>query len=80
MYVVYILRSQSMPNKHYVGFTTDLKKRLTAHNAKKSSYSRKYAPWEIHTYLVFTSENKARDFERYLKKGSGWAFLKKRLI
>ncbi|MBP9854849.1 MAG: GIY-YIG nuclease family protein [Candidatus Omnitrophica bacterium] len=80
MFIVYILQSNLYPSKHYVGFTKNLDQRLSAHNAKKSTFSRKYAPWHVKCYLVFNNEYKAREFERYLKKGSGHAFLKKHFI
>ena len=80
MAIVYILRCQKIPAKHYVGFTKDLMKRLEAHNALKSSFSKKYSPWEVETYITFKNEVKARVFEKYLKHGSGHAFLKKNLI
>ncbi|MGE0268119.1 MAG: GIY-YIG nuclease family protein [Candidatus Omnitrophota bacterium] len=80
MFTVYIPQSNLNPSKHYVGFTKNLEKRLSAHNARKSTFSRKYAPWHIKCYLVFKDEHPAREFERYLKKGSGHTFLKKYFI
>ena len=80
MFIVYILKSLNTPAKHYVGFTTDLPKRLETHNAGKSLFSRRYAPWEIECFITFKNEKKAREFERYFKKGSGYAFFRKHLI
>ncbi len=80
MFIVYILKSQKYHLKNYVGFTKDLNQRLAAHNSGQSVFSRKYAPWEVASFITFKEEKKARDFERYLKKGSGHAFLKKHLI
>ena len=80
MYIVYIIESLQDPAKHYVGFTQDLSKRLSAHNAKRSLFSKKYAPWEVVCQVSFKDETKARKFERYLKSGSGFAFLKRRLL
>ncbi len=80
MYTVYVIRSLKNLGKHYVGFTVNLEKRLNAHNAKKSLFSKKYAPWDIVSFVCFKEANKARKFERYLKKGSGHAFLRKHLI
>ena len=80
MNTVYIIESLKDSSKHYVGFTRDLVKRLKAHNAKKSQFSKKYAPWEVVCRVSFKDEIKARKFERYLKKGSGFAFLKRHLI
>jgi hypothetical protein len=35
-------------------------------------------PWEPISYHAFAEADRARDFERYLKTGSGQAFAKKR--
>ena len=78
--MVYVLTSQINLSKHYVGFTKDLEKRLAAHNAKKSEFSRKYSPWTLENWTTFTDERKARQYERYLKSGSGHAFFRKHLI
>lgn len=34
---------------------------------------------ELITYVAFSDEQKALDFEKYVKVGSGYAFAKKRL-
>jgi hypothetical protein len=36
-------------------------------------------PWKITNYFAFERLRKARDFERYLKTGSGRAFASRRL-
>ena len=78
--IVYIIKSIKYPSKHYVGITQDLKNRLKNHNRSQSAYSKRYAPWELETYIVFKNKILAEKFEKYLKEGSGHAFLKKRLI
>jgi predicted GIY-YIG superfamily endonuclease len=80
MYYVYILRSVSFPDQTYFGYTQDLKTRLKDHNAGKSKHTSKYTPWELISYHAFVDEKKARDFEYYLKTGSGRAFANKRLL
>lgn len=77
---VYILISINHPDKYYIGSTKDVAKRLSEHNQLKCVYSRRYAPWRLETYLVFYNEELAGKFEKYLKHGSGHAFLKKHLI
>jgi len=79
MFYVYLLRSMSDPTKLYTGFTTDLKSRLLAHNRGDSLHTAKFVPWEIETYLGFKNEQTAKEFESYLKSGSGQAFAIKRL-
>ena len=79
MKYVYLVRSESHPEKSYVGVTSDLKKRLAAHNSGISLYTAKFKPWKLVSYIAFSETSKALSFERYLKSGSGRAFAKKRL-
>ncbi len=79
MKYVYLLRSLSHPEQKYVGLTSNLRNRLAAHNAGQSPHTAKFRPWEMLTYLAFTDENKAAEFEKYLKSGSGRAFADRRL-
>ena len=76
---VYILQSQSNPDRFYVGFTKDLKARLAKHNEGGVPHTAKFRPWRIKTAVAFTDAEKARIFEKYLKSPSGRAFAKKRL-
>ena len=80
MYIVYILKSQKDPSRHYVGITQNLDLRLRDHNNRKSIYTNKYAPWIIETFINFRDQKLAEKFEKYLKSGSGHTFLKRHLI
>ena len=80
MYHVYILASLKDPTRIYIGRTTDLHKRLQEHNSGQSQFTKSYTPWRFETYISFSKEHLAVAFERYLKAGSGHAFLKKRLL
>jgi predicted GIY-YIG superfamily endonuclease len=75
---VYLLQSISHPEQRYVGLTSDLDKRLAAHNAGQSPHTAKFTPWKIITSISFTDHDKAAAFEQYLKSGSGRAFASKR--
>ncbi len=79
MFYVYLLQSEAHPNQRYVGFTTDLKSRLKTHNSGGSVHTAKFKPWKLVCYLAFEDERRAREFEYYLKSGSGKAFANKRL-
>ena len=79
MYYVYLLRSQSEQDQTYIGMTEDLRRRLLDHNEGKSVHTNKFRPWSLVTYLAFSNRDRAAQFERYLKSGSGRAFAKKRL-
>jgi predicted GIY-YIG superfamily endonuclease len=74
---VYILRSESDPNRHYVGVTSDVDERLVWHNASASGQTLHHRPWRIIVPLEFPDEQAAVRFERYLKSGSGRAFAKR---
>jgi putative endonuclease len=78
MKFVYIL--ESLDGDHfYAGMTDDVPARLAKHNAGEVLHTSKFRPWRIKTYIAFTDEKKAIAFEKYLKSGSGRAFVKKRL-
>ena len=80
MYIVYILRSINHLERLYIGLTTDLEKRLKAHNTDSSTYSKRFSPWELETSISMKDKRAAEELEKYLKSGSGFAFLKKRLL
>ena len=77
---VYVLRSLKEPAQTYVGWTKDLRQRLKEHNWGMSPHTAAHRPWKLVWYGAFSDEKAARDFERYLKSGSGRAFLHKRLL
>lgn len=56
MRYVYLLQSEAFAGQRYVGITSDLRKRLAAHNAGKSPHTSKYAPWRLVTYVAFSGE------------------------
>jgi len=77
MFYVYILQSQNFPDKFYIGYTHDLKERLQTHNSDHNGYTARYQPWLVKAYFAINSEDKAKDFENYLKSQSGREFIKK---
>jgi len=74
---VYIVRSESDPDRHYVGLTANVLGRLEWHNCGPSGYTTAYRPWRLLVHIEFPDEPTARRFERYLKSGSGRAFTKR---
>ena len=77
-YYVYILRCKN--GKTYIGCTKDLIKRLERHNKGFVPATKELRPVKLSTYFAFSNKYTAYNFEKYLKTGSGRAFLKKRLI
>ena len=79
MYYVYILWS-SKSKIFYSGYSENLRKRLEEHNKGLSKTTAPHRPWKIVFYATFESKKLAKDFELYLKTGSGKAFAYKRLV
>jgi putative endonuclease len=78
MWFVYILKCYD--DSSYVGCTTDVNRRINEHNSKKVLYTRDKTPVKLVTLISFSNKYKAYEFEKYLKSGSGRAFLHKRLF
>jgi putative endonuclease len=81
MYYVYILKSLKVKNKLYVGLTNNLNRRLKEHDEPSSdNYTYRHRPWKLETYVAFQNHAAAKNFEAYLKTGSGRVFLRRHLI
>lgn len=80
LFYVFIIRSLQCPEKVYVCFTEDLRKRISVHNAGGSLHTSKFKPWRLEFYAGFREKYSALSFERYLKSHSGVAFARKRLL
>jgi putative endonuclease len=79
MWYVYILRS-ARDKKLYVGSTNDIARRLTEHNSGKVDSTRNRRPFGLEAYFALGHKSRAIELERYLKSGSGRAFLQKRIL
>ncbi|CAG0986296.1 hypothetical protein ARNL5_02863 [Anaerolineae bacterium] len=80
MYYVYVIQSIPHPNQHYTGITENLNQRLVDHNEGRSVHTNKFKPWKIIVAIRVDNERKARAFEKYLKTGSGRAFMKRHFL
>lgn len=79
MYYTYILLSEKS-HIFYYGFTSNLKRRLIEHHSGTMKSTKAHTSWRLVWYGAFETENQAKDFERYIKSGSGKAFAYKRLV
>jgi len=75
---VYIIRCAD--GTIYTGCTSNLEQRLERHNNGSVYYTKDKIPLKLIGYFAFSDKYKAFFFEKYLKSGSGRAFLNKRLI
>ena len=74
---VYVLKNAEAPPHFYVGLTSQVSARLSAHNAGHCPHTASRRPWRLHVVIAFPDERRAVRFERYLKSGSGRAFAKR---
>jgi putative endonuclease len=77
--VYYVCVLKLIDGSIYVGFSSDLKKRIGDHKQGRVKTTKGLFP-KLVSYIAFCDEKKARRFERYLKIGSGFAFRNKHLV
>ncbi|MFZ6052905.1 GIY-YIG nuclease family protein [Halocola ammonii] len=75
---VYVLKCSD--NTYYVGCSSQLNTRLAQHSKGEVSYTKTRLPVQVVTSIRFIDKTKAFQFEKYLKSGSGKAFMNKRLV
>ncbi len=78
MFYVYILQSEKNGNL-YVGFTTDLERRIKEHNQGLTTSTKPYMPWKIIHIEGYLNEQDALRREGYLKTSQGGRLLKRML-
>ncbi|ODS33854.1 MAG: GIY-YIG nuclease superfamily protein [Candidatus Scalindua rubra] len=79
MHYVYIIKSIKT-KKIYIGYTSDLKRRLKEHNEGKNYTTLRMLPIELVYYEAYKSKEDAKNREKQLKRyGNALLFLKKRI-
>jgi putative endonuclease len=79
VYYVYILELQD--NSFYIGYSSDLKQRVSAHIAGEAKYTKSRGTYSsLLFYAAFRLKSKALQFEKYLKSSSGFAFRNKHFL
>jgi len=78
MHYVYILKCND--GLSYTGCTENLKERFKRHVCGQVPATKPRLPVELTFYCAFKDKYKAFEFEKYLKSGSGRAFMQKRFI
>lgn len=78
MYYVYILIC--VDGRPYTGCTEDLKTRISRHKLGHVPATKDRLPIRLDAYFAFQNKYLAFNFEKYLKSGSGSAFMKKHLL
>jgi putative endonuclease len=79
MWYVYFLKSKIKPFI-YTGHTSNIKRRISAHNAGLCLSTKPYKPFDLEAFIAVKTKKKAIQLEKYFKTGSGIAVLKKRIL
>lgn len=77
MQYIYILSCND--GKPYIGCTDDLKERIGRHTKGHVPATKNRRPISLMNYIAFKNKYLAFNFEKYLKSGSGRAFINKHL-
>ncbi|MEE9166967.1 MAG: GIY-YIG nuclease family protein [Candidatus Neomarinimicrobiota bacterium] len=80
MYYVYVLKSQSARNWHYIGSCRDPSERMTSHNRGKVRSTKGYRPLELIHKETYPTRSQAYRREMFYKTAKGKAVLKERLL
>ena len=76
-YYTYVLACND--GKLYVGYSSNLQKRVAEHKSGKVPATQNRIPIKLVYYEACIDEKKAIEREKYLKTGFGRSFLKKRI-
>jgi len=74
MYYIYSLKCK---DRYYIGCTYNIKDRLERHQRGNIPATADRLPISLEFYFAIEDKYKAFEFEKYLKSGSGRAFLKR---
>jgi putative endonuclease len=78
MFYVYLLHSLK-DNGFYIGYSPDLKRRLSEHKRGASFATKFRSPWKLIYYEAYTDREDAEGREKFLKSGARRRFLRAQL-
>ena len=78
MHFVYLIEDP-MTLRKYIGYTTDLRRRLSEHNRHHNASTRQGSDWKYIYIEGYLNKMDALGREKFLKSGSGWKYLRKQL-
>jgi len=75
MFYTYVIYSDKA-DKIYIGFSSNLKNRLIAHNhPNNKGWTRKFMPWSLLYFETFDNKADAMQREKQLKSAKGRLFI-----
>jgi putative endonuclease len=76
MHFVYLLYAEKF-DSFYIGYSTDLERRLKEHNAGLTKSTKAKQPWKLVYFESYDSQHDALKRERFLKAQRNKAFYKR---
>ena len=77
LYFVYVL--QNPEGRLYIGFTTDLDRRVRQHQQGEGGWTSSHGPWKLVHHEIFYNRREAIRREHNLKRGKANQELRKQL-
>ena len=74
MFTVYIIHSKTF-DRFYVGYTSNLVRRLNEHNRKKGKFTDSGIPWVLVYSEIFSNKSDAMAREKFIKSRKSKAFI-----
>ena len=79
-YIVYILHS-SKHDKIYIGYSSDLEKRMLSHNhLATKGWTIKFRPWNLVYQESFQNKKEAMSREKQLKSAKGRSWIRQTIL
>ena len=79
MHYVYVLATDEMERKIYIGYTDDLQQRINGHESNDTEYTSNHE-WHLVYYESYKNEEDAKEREKQLKQdGRSKYWLKQRI-
>ena len=69
MYFIYII--ENTEGKHYVGYTSNLVRRIKDHNSTKGRWTKKKGPWRLVYQEACSTKEEAYSREKQIKRYKG---------
>jgi len=80
MYFTYVLYSRKF-DKTYIGYSSDVEKRLASHNdPRNSGWTKRYQPWILIFTEIYETKTEALRREKQLKTAKGREFIRQELL
>ncbi len=75
MFYTYVLKSL-VAEKSYIGYTNDVERKLSEHNAGRYTDTRDFAPWKLIYKEPYNTIEEARKRGLYFRSSAGRGFIK----